>query len=209
MPTAKALSLDHSRLKRRVGNHAEEEKSGPFVELISQGTMFYACMVEMEDGRDARMRVELKGAAADVTALSRTFWSERRLIAVTAETRIWVARERADFRCGIDGLAKRCRTILNSDPFSGALFVSRNRRSKSIKILSYNSCEAPRKTRQRFCRALRTNNVLHDRPTGGARSRARCRRSPKPLPPNCGILLARRSSAFVHLRARCPGNTPS
>ena len=60
------------------------------------------------------------------------------MIAVTAQTRIWVAREPADFRCGIDGLAKICRTILKSDPFSGALFVFRNRRSKSIKILAYN-----------------------------------------------------------------------
>ena len=58
------------------------------------------------------------------------------MIAMTAQTRIWVAREPADFRCGIDGLAKICRTVLNSDPFSGA-FVFRNRRSKSIKILSY------------------------------------------------------------------------
>ena len=60
------------------------------------------------------------------------------MIAVTAQTRIWVARQPADFRCGIDGLAQICRTVLKSDPFSGALFVFRNRRSKSIKILSYN-----------------------------------------------------------------------
>ncbi len=59
------------------------------------------------------------------------------MIAVTAQTRIWVAREPTDFRCGIDGLAKICRTVLNSDPFSGAVFVFRNRRSKSIKILHY------------------------------------------------------------------------
>ena len=58
------------------------------------------------------------------------------MIAVTAQTRIWLAREPADFRCGIDGLAKICRTILKSDPFSGSLFVFRNRRSKSIKILA-------------------------------------------------------------------------
>src|SRR6266705_772040 len=50
-----------------------------------------------------------------------------RMIAVTAQTRIWVAREPADFRCGIDGLAQVCRKLLESDPFSGALFVFRNR----------------------------------------------------------------------------------
>ena len=76
-PTARALHLDHSRLKRRVGNGEEEVKGGPFIEVIPQGPTFYACRVEMEDGRGARMRVELKGAAADVAALSRTFWSER------------------------------------------------------------------------------------------------------------------------------------
>jgi len=76
-PTAKALHLDHSRLKRRVGNEEEDAKSSAFVELISQGAMLYSCSVEMEDGRGARMRVELKGTAVDVTALSRTFWSER------------------------------------------------------------------------------------------------------------------------------------
>jgi hypothetical protein len=76
-PTAKALHLDHSRLKRHVRNGEEDQKSGAFVELIPQGAMLYSCSVEMEDGRGARMRVELKGAAVDVTALSRTFWSER------------------------------------------------------------------------------------------------------------------------------------
>jgi hypothetical protein len=76
-PTARALHLDHSRLKRRVRNGEDEEKSGAFVEVISQGARLVTCTVEMEDGRGARMRIELKGAAADVTALSRTFWGER------------------------------------------------------------------------------------------------------------------------------------
>jgi hypothetical protein len=76
-PTARALHLAHSRLKRHVRNGEEDQKSGAFVELIPQGAMLYSCSVEMEDGRGARMRVELKGAAVDVTALSRTFWSER------------------------------------------------------------------------------------------------------------------------------------
>jgi len=76
-PTARALHLDHNRLKRRVGNGDDEVKSSGFVELIPQGAMRCGCIVEMEDARGARMRIELKGAAADVTALSRTFWSER------------------------------------------------------------------------------------------------------------------------------------
>ena len=77
-PTARALHLDHSRLKRRVRSGEEEDvKSGAFVEVISQVAMHCACIVEMEDERGARMRIELKGAVADVIVLSRTFWSER------------------------------------------------------------------------------------------------------------------------------------
>jgi hypothetical protein len=76
-PTARALHLDHSRLKRHVHNGEQEVKGDAFIEVIPQGAVFCACTVEMEDGRGARMRIELKGAAADVTALSRAFWSER------------------------------------------------------------------------------------------------------------------------------------
>jgi hypothetical protein len=76
-PTARALHLDHSRLKRHVHNGEQEVQGDAFIEVIPQGAVFCACTVEMEDGRGARMRIELKGAAADVTALSRAFWSER------------------------------------------------------------------------------------------------------------------------------------
>ena len=59
------------------------------------------------------------------------------MIAVTAQTRILVATEAMDFRCGIDGLARSCRQVLKADPFCGALFVFRNKRSTAIKILAY------------------------------------------------------------------------
>ena len=45
------------------------------------------------------------------------------MIQVTAQTRILVAVKPADFRCGIDGLARLCRQALVSDPFTGAVFV--------------------------------------------------------------------------------------
>jgi len=76
-PTARALHLDHSRLKNRVRNGEAEVKSGAFIEVIPQGAMFCVCTVEMEDGRGARMRIELKGASADVSAWIRAFWSDR------------------------------------------------------------------------------------------------------------------------------------
>ncbi|MCP3883212.1 MAG: IS66 family insertion sequence element accessory protein TnpB [Sulfitobacter sp.] len=59
------------------------------------------------------------------------------MIQITPQMRILVAVEPADFRKGIDGLARLCRQVLHSDPFSGALFVFRNRRGTSIKIIAY------------------------------------------------------------------------
>ena len=51
--------------------------------------------------------------------------------------RILVAVERVDFRKGIDGLVGICRGVLRMDPFGGYVFVFRNRRGTSIKVLMY------------------------------------------------------------------------
>jgi transposase len=59
------------------------------------------------------------------------------MIQVTPQMRILVAVEPADFRKGIDGLAKLAREELESDPFSGCIFVFRNRRGTAVKILVY------------------------------------------------------------------------
>lgn len=59
------------------------------------------------------------------------------MIQVTAQTRIFVATAPADFRRGIDGLAKLARDELDCDPFCGALFVFRNKRQTALKILAY------------------------------------------------------------------------
>ena len=59
------------------------------------------------------------------------------MIQVTPQMRILVAVEPADFRKGIDGLARLCRETLRQDPFSGCLFVFCNRSRKAIKILVY------------------------------------------------------------------------
>lgn len=59
------------------------------------------------------------------------------MIQITPQMRILVAVEPADFRCGIDGLARLCRARLGEDPFSGAVFVFRNRRGTAIKSLVY------------------------------------------------------------------------
>jgi len=59
------------------------------------------------------------------------------VISLTAVTRVLVAIEPADFRRGIDGLAKAVRQEFSQDPFSGCVFVFRNRRRTAIKILAY------------------------------------------------------------------------
>lgn len=59
------------------------------------------------------------------------------MIQITPQMRVLVAVEAADFRCGIDGLAQRCRGRLGADPFSGTVFVFRNRRQTAIKVLVY------------------------------------------------------------------------
>ena len=59
------------------------------------------------------------------------------MIQITPHMRILVAVEPVDFRKGVDGLGGVCRRILKSDPFSGTVFVFRNRPKTSIKILVY------------------------------------------------------------------------
>jgi len=59
------------------------------------------------------------------------------MIQITPQTRILVAVDPVDFRAGIDGLARLCKQQLASDPFSGTLFVFRNRRGTAIKVLCY------------------------------------------------------------------------
>jgi transposase len=59
------------------------------------------------------------------------------MIQVAPQMRILVAVEAIDGRKGIDSLAQLCREKLQSDPFSGCLFVFRSRRGTSIKLLAY------------------------------------------------------------------------
>jgi transposase len=59
------------------------------------------------------------------------------MIQITPQMRILVAIEPTDFRRGIDGLARVCKEVLRQDPFSGCLFVFRNRLATALKILVY------------------------------------------------------------------------
>jgi transposase len=59
------------------------------------------------------------------------------MIQLTPQMRILVAVEPVDFRRGIDGLSRLCQRQLSSDPFSGVVFVFRNRRGTAVKVLAY------------------------------------------------------------------------
>ena len=59
------------------------------------------------------------------------------MIQITPQMRVLVAVDAVDFRRGIDGLAQLCRAKLAEDPFTGTVFVFRNKRRKGIKLLVY------------------------------------------------------------------------
>lgn len=59
------------------------------------------------------------------------------MLQLTPQSRVFLACEAADFRRGIDGLAALCRQRLREDPMEGAIFVFRNKRGTSLKLLSY------------------------------------------------------------------------
>jgi transposase len=59
------------------------------------------------------------------------------MLQLTPQSRVFLAVEPADFRRGIDGLAALCRQRLGADPMDGAIFVFRNRRGTSLKLICY------------------------------------------------------------------------
>jgi transposase len=50
-------------------------------------------------------------------------------------SRIWLAAEATDMRCGFDRLAQQVKVVIGADPLSGHLFVFRSRRGDRLKIL--------------------------------------------------------------------------
>lgn len=59
------------------------------------------------------------------------------LIQISSQVRILVAIESIDGRKGLDALAQLCREKLDTDPFSGYLFIFRTRRETAIRLLQY------------------------------------------------------------------------
>ena len=75
--TSAALGLDYYSLKKRTESPATPRQSdGPaFVEFTAPAMVAKQCRFEFDNGSGATMRVQLVGYdAADIEALSRSFW---------------------------------------------------------------------------------------------------------------------------------------
>jgi transposase len=59
------------------------------------------------------------------------------MIQIAPQVRILVAVDAIDGRKGIGAIAQLCREKLETDPFSGYLFIFRSRRGTSIRVLQF------------------------------------------------------------------------
>jgi transposase len=59
------------------------------------------------------------------------------MIQLVAQLKILLACQPVDFRKGLDSLLALCKGPLEQDPFSGTLFVFRNRAGTALKLLVY------------------------------------------------------------------------
>jgi hypothetical protein len=76
--TSRVLRLDYARLKAQLGPgpRGQVKSASAFVEFVAAGSP--ECVVELENARGKKMRIQLRGAAApDLAELSRMFWSSK------------------------------------------------------------------------------------------------------------------------------------
>lgn len=59
------------------------------------------------------------------------------MLAISSNTKAYLCLIDVDFRKGIDGLQAICRNLIEKDPFSGMVFIFKNRRGTSIRTLAY------------------------------------------------------------------------
>lgn len=72
--TATTLKLDYDSLRKRVGPQQDADAVA-FVELPAVPALADECLIEIEDGLGARMRVHVRGSEVpDVVSLVQSFW---------------------------------------------------------------------------------------------------------------------------------------
>ncbi len=87
------------------------------------------------------------------------------MMALSAQTRVWLVAGVTDMRRGFDGLAAMVQQALERDPFSGQLFVFRGRRGDRVKVLWWDGqglcLYAKRLERGRFIWPQAEQGVVH------------------------------------------------
>lgn len=59
------------------------------------------------------------------------------MLQITPQHQLFIAIEPVNFKNGIDGIKALCQHQWDIDPFHGQVFIFRNRKGTSIKVLSY------------------------------------------------------------------------
>ena len=59
------------------------------------------------------------------------------MLQITPQHRLLFSIASVDFRSGIDGLGSLCRKTLETDPFTGVIFIFTNKKRTSVKLLVY------------------------------------------------------------------------
>lgn len=59
------------------------------------------------------------------------------MLAISPNIKAYLCLANVDFRKGIDGLQAVCRNLIEKDPFSGMIFIFKNRTGSSIRTLAY------------------------------------------------------------------------
>ena len=73
--TATVLKLDYYSLKKHVDRYGGEAKVNPPFVALPPLPLVSECVIELEDGTGASMRMHLKGNPPDLLALGRSFWN--------------------------------------------------------------------------------------------------------------------------------------
>jgi transposase len=66
------------------------------------------------------------------------------MLSLSPATRIFVAIEPVDMRKSFNGLSAHVQAVLQQDVLSGHIFVYTNRLRNRVKLVYWDSCEAPR-----------------------------------------------------------------
>jgi len=81
--TAEALRLSYNALKKRLdsagGSMQRPQRPASFVEILAPPTGSAPCVIEMENGQGAKMKIHLaRPEAVDWVALSQSLWGRER-----------------------------------------------------------------------------------------------------------------------------------